>query len=82
MLDIWGDNLYLNYPNFPYGPDSALTHILQWHPFILSKTTIVPTKTISASHTFKDVGKTLLMKMVIWSHNGMTAIIQLNVKVY
>ncbi|MCP8720067.1 MAG: hypothetical protein M5F18_12340 [Asgard group archaeon] len=57
MLDIWGDNLYLNYPNFPYGPDSALTHILQWHPFILSKTTIVPTKTISASHTFKDVGK-------------------------
>ena len=41
---------------FPYGPDSALTHILQWHPFILSKTTIVPIKTIAASHKFKDNG--------------------------
>ncbi|RCK56708.1 putative alpha-1,6-mannosyltransferase MNN11 [Candida viswanathii] len=60
MMDIWGDDLYLQYPNFPYGPDSALTHILQWHPFILSKTTIVPTKTIGASHAFKDVGKTMV----------------------
>ncbi|KAK6457859.1 galactosyl transferase GMA12/MNN10 family-domain-containing protein [Scheffersomyces xylosifermentans] len=51
ILDIWGDALYLTYPNFPYGPDSALTHILQWHPFILSKTTIIPARTISAAHT-------------------------------
>lgn len=56
MIDIWGDNLFFQYPNFPYGPDSALTHILQWHPFILSKTTIVPIKTIAASHKFKDNG--------------------------
>ena len=48
--------IFFQYPNFPYGPDSALTHILQWHPFILSKTTIVPIKTIAASHKFKDNG--------------------------
>ncbi|CAX44484.1 alpha-1,6-mannosyltransferase, putative [Candida dubliniensis CD36] len=54
MIDIWGDNLYFQYPNFPYGPDSALTHILQWHPFILSKTTIIPAKTIGSSHNFND----------------------------
>lgn len=50
ILEIWGDKLYLNYPNFPYGPDSALTHILQWHPFILSKTSIIPPRTISAKN--------------------------------
>lgn len=48
ILDIWGDKLYLNYASFPYGPDSALTHILQWHPFILSKTSIIPARTIAA----------------------------------
>lgn len=50
ILEIWGDQLYMNYQNFPYGPDSALTHILQWHPFILSKTTIVPARTIAAAY--------------------------------
>lgn len=60
MLDSWGDDLYMRYPNFPYGPDSALTHILQWHPFILSKTTIVPTKTIGSSHAFKDATKNMV----------------------
>lgn len=48
MLEFWYDKLYLTYPSFPYGPDSAITHILQWHPFILSKTAIVPARTISA----------------------------------
>lgn len=51
IIDQWSDPLYLNYPNFPYGPDSALTHILQWHPFILSKTSIIPARTIAAQHT-------------------------------
>lgn len=46
ILESWGDNLFLNYMSFPYGPDSAITHILQWHPFILSKTAIVPAKSI------------------------------------
>lgn len=53
LLDIWADRLYLNYNNFPFGPDSALTHILQWHPFVLSKTTIVPARTISSLHSEK-----------------------------
>lgn len=50
ILDIWCDRLYLNYNNFPFGPDSAMTHILQWHPFVLSKTAIVPARTISSLH--------------------------------
>lgn len=54
IIESLGDPLYLNYVSFPYGPDSALTHILQWHPFVLSKTSIVPTKTISAAHRFRD----------------------------
>ncbi|RLV92160.1 putative alpha-16-mannosyltransferase [Spathaspora sp. JA1] len=53
ILEIWGNPLYLNYQSFPYGPDSAITHILQWHPFVLSKTTIVPARTIAAAHNFK-----------------------------
>lgn len=48
ILDIWGDKLYLNYASFPFGPDSALTHLLQWHPFVLSKTGIIPARTIAA----------------------------------
>ncbi|ABN65697.2 mannosyltransferase complex component [Scheffersomyces stipitis CBS 6054] len=51
MLETWGDPLYLTYPNFGYGPDSALTHILQWHPFMLSKTTIIPARTIASAHS-------------------------------
>ncbi|ODV77420.1 glycosyltransferase family 34 protein [Suhomyces tanzawaensis NRRL Y-17324] len=50
IMEFWCDNLYLTYPNFPFGPDSALTHILQWHPFILSKASIVPPKTIASQH--------------------------------
>ncbi|CAI5758959.1 unnamed protein product [Candida verbasci] len=53
IIEIWSDSLYFNYGSFPYGPDSALTHILQWHPFILSKTTIVPAKQINTSHKSK-----------------------------
>lgn len=51
IIDQWGDPLYLNYNNFPFGPDSALTHILQWHPYILSKTSLIPARTIAAQHT-------------------------------
>lgn len=50
ILEIWGDVLYLNYLNFPNGPDSALSHILQWHPFVLSKTAIIPSKAIASKH--------------------------------
>lgn len=48
MIEIWHDRLYLNYNNFPYGPDSAITHILQWHPYLLSKTAIIPARTINS----------------------------------
>lgn len=51
VTEIWSNELYLNYQSFPYGPDSALTHLLQWHPFVLSKTTLVPAKTICAAHS-------------------------------
>lgn len=51
ILDQWSDPLYLHYQNFPYGPDSALTHVLQWHPFVLSKVCIIPARTIAAQHT-------------------------------
>lgn len=51
IIDIWGDKLYLNYNNFPHGPDSAITHILQWHPFVLSKTVIVPARMINSLHS-------------------------------
>ncbi|KAG5421786.1 MNN11 [Candida metapsilosis] len=54
IAEVWSNDLYLNYPSFPYGPDSALTHLLQWHPFVLSKTTLVPAKTICAEHTKGD----------------------------
>ncbi|KAI5953293.1 MNN11 [Candida jiufengensis] len=57
LVDIWSDNLYYNYGNFPYGPDSALTHILQWHPFILSKTILVPRRIISSDHPFRNNNK-------------------------
>lgn len=51
LLDTWSDRLFLNYNNFPYGPESAITHILQWHPFVLSRTAIVPARTINSLGT-------------------------------
>lgn len=51
IIDIWSDKLFLNYNNFPHGPDSAITHILQWHPFVLSKTVIVPARMINSLHS-------------------------------
>ncbi|EMG46652.1 MNN11 Probable alpha-1 [Candida maltosa Xu316] len=62
VLDWWSDKLYVQYTGFPYSTDSSLTHILQWHPFILSKTTIVPTKTIAAGHPFKDTPANAVFK--------------------
>lgn len=50
IVNMWGDPLYLNYQNFHFGVDSALTHILQWHPFVLSKTAIIPSRTIGARY--------------------------------
>lgn len=57
IVETWGTKLFLNYANFPSGPDSALTHILQWHPFILSKTSIIPARTIASKYTEVDLPK-------------------------
>lgn len=50
ILDTWLDKLFLQYNNFPFGPDSAITHILQWHPYFLSKLALVPARMISSLH--------------------------------
>ena len=50
MLDIWLDKLYLSYENFENGIDSAITHILQWHPYFLGRSIIVPTRMINSVH--------------------------------
>ena len=50
ILEFWCGDLFYSYPNFPYGPESAVTHILQWHPFILSRSAIIPARTIAALH--------------------------------
>lgn len=55
IVDFWGDKLNLNYNNFPFGPDSVMTHILQWHPFILSKTAIIPSRLINSVHTAQSL---------------------------
>ncbi|KAI5967079.1 MNN11 [Candida theae] len=56
VTEVWSNDLYLNYQSFPYGPDSALTHLLQWHPFVLSKTALVPARTICANAAAADAG--------------------------
>lgn len=50
ILELWQDKLYMQYSNFPFGPDSAITHILQWHPYLLAKTALVPARMISSMH--------------------------------
>lgn len=57
IVETWGTKLFLNYANFPSGPDSALTHILQWHPFVLSSTSIIPARTIASKYTEVDLPK-------------------------
>lgn len=55
MLEFWTTNLFFQYPNFPFGPDSALTHILQWHPFCLSRAAIIPARTMASRHTNEEI---------------------------
>ncbi|CAH6721840.1 probable alpha-1,6-mannosyltransferase Mnn11p [[Candida] jaroonii] len=57
ILEFWTCDLFFEYPNFPFGPDSALTHILQWHPFLLSKTAIIPARTIAARHSTTPIAE-------------------------
>ncbi|CDK25444.1 unnamed protein product [Kuraishia capsulata CBS 1993] len=51
LLEFWSDPLFRKYPNFPEKDASALMHILQWHPVLLSKTAIIPGRTIASLHS-------------------------------
>lgn len=51
LLEFWSDTLFRSYHNFPKNAESALTHILQWHPIYLARTAIVPPRTIAGLHT-------------------------------
>lgn len=55
IIDMWSGKLFLNYNNFPHGPDSAITHILQWHPFVLSKTALIPARMINSLHLVQEL---------------------------
>lgn len=50
LMEFWADPLYRKYNNFPMKESSALMHILQWHPVILSKTGLIPQRTIASVH--------------------------------
>lgn len=47
LLDFWNDPLIRNYPSFEDGDASALDHIMTWHPVYLSRTALVPMRTIA-----------------------------------
>lgn len=51
LIEFWCDKLFRLYHNFPKNAESALTHILQWHPIYLSRTAIIPPRTIAGLHT-------------------------------
>ncbi|GMF07617.1 unnamed protein product [Ambrosiozyma monospora] len=50
LLEFWSDPLFRKYPTFVNNVEAALTHLLQWHPVLLSKTSIVPARTICSTH--------------------------------
>ncbi|KAG7938062.1 uncharacterized protein OGAPODRAFT_75412 [Ogataea polymorpha] len=51
LLEFWTDPLMRKYPSFVADDKDALMHILQWHPVILSKSAIVPGRTIASLHS-------------------------------
>lgn len=48
ILELWMDPLFRKYPTFRKDESNALSHILQWHPVMLSKTAIIPPRAIAA----------------------------------
>lgn len=48
LVEFWGDRLFQSYTNFPNFAESAITHILQWHPTYLARTAIIPPRTIAS----------------------------------
>ncbi|MCJ1280790.1 hypothetical protein MMC26_000107 [Xylographa opegraphella] len=51
FLDIWFDPLYRSY-NFQKAEGHALEHIVQWHPTILTKLSLIPQRLLN-SYTVK-----------------------------
>ncbi|KAH3680637.1 hypothetical protein WICMUC_000194 [Wickerhamomyces mucosus] len=51
LLEFWSDKLFRNYHNFPGFAESAITHILQWHPVYLARTALIPPRTIASLHS-------------------------------
>lgn len=47
LLDYWNDPLTLSYPSFENYDASALNHIMKWHPVYLSRTALVPIRTLA-----------------------------------
>ncbi len=56
LLEIWVDPLYRKFSKFSEAEGSALEHLLQWHPVLLSKTALIPPRTI-ASRRPKNIDK-------------------------
>lgn len=54
LIEFWSDPLYRKYNNFPLRESSALMHILQWHPVLLSKTGVIPARTIASAHSIVE----------------------------
>ncbi|ODV84012.1 glycosyltransferase family 34 protein [[Candida] arabinofermentans NRRL YB-2248] len=57
LLEFWLDPLMRKYPTFVNSDEDALTHILQWHPVLLSKSTVVPGRTICSLHNSNTAGE-------------------------
>lgn len=50
LIEFWMNSLFRRYINFNNDDTKALSHILQWHPILLSKTAIVPNRSILSLH--------------------------------
>lgn len=63
LIEFWNDPLFREYSNFKNDKvTDSLLHILQWHPVLLSKTGVVPSKMFASLHDFlnkKTEGDTL-----------------------
>lgn len=51
LIEFWSNPLFRSYHNFPNHEESALQHILQWHPTFLAHTAIIPPRSIASSYT-------------------------------
>lgn len=51
FMEFWGDKLYRQYAQFSSNDVKALAHIVRWHPYMLSHTALVPTRSINSMYT-------------------------------